>query len=103
MVDTGGQKWETTTFQVEKIGHIGLLTYSAPEKLNAGTMALEHSPYWANDREDKWWQAFSQVKLDPQINVIVITGAGRAFSAGAEENNAVTLGAVNYRELWTVY
>ncbi|NVM24139.1 MAG: enoyl-CoA hydratase/isomerase family protein, partial [Desulfobacterales bacterium] len=78
------QKWETTTFKVEKTGHIGILTYSAPEKLNAGTMSIEHSPYWPNDREEKWWQAFAQVKNDPEINVIIITGEGRAFSAGAD-------------------
>lgn len=78
------QKWETTTFKVEKVGHVGILTYSAPEKLNAGTLNLEHSPYWANDREEKWWQAFAEVKYDPEISVIVITGEGRAFSAGAD-------------------
>jgi len=80
----GEQKWETTTFKVEKTGNIGILTYSAPEKLNAGTVSMEHSPYWPNDREEKWWQAFAQVKNDPEINVIIITGEGRAFSAGAD-------------------
>jgi enoyl-CoA hydratase/carnithine racemase len=79
-----GQKWETTTFTIEKVGHIGVLTYSAPEKLNAGTVDLEHNPDWSNDREEKWWHAFAQVKNDPDINVIVITGEGRAFSAGAD-------------------
>ncbi len=78
------QEWKTTTFKVEKIDHVGLLTYSAPEKLNAGTISSEHSPHWSNDREEKWWQAFAEVKNDPEINVIVITGEGRAFSAGAD-------------------
>ncbi len=78
------KKWETTTFKVEKQGKVGILTYSAPEKLNAGTIDLNHSPDVAGDREEKWRQAFAEVRYDPEINVIVITGEGRAFSAGAD-------------------
>lgn len=81
---TAEPQWKTTTFLVDKEEHVGILTYNAPEKLNAGTINPEHGPYWANDRDEKWWQAFQQVKLDPEINVVVVTGAGRAFSAGAD-------------------
>ena len=59
MPEASKQHYETTTFKVEKLGQVGLLTYSAPEKLNAGTVAEERNPGWSNDREEKWWQAFS--------------------------------------------
>ncbi|KAK2751035.1 hypothetical protein FQN57_000110 [Myotisia sp. PD_48] len=54
-----------------------LLTLNRPEKLNAftGTMAAEIQ------------QTFRSVDLDPRVKVVVVTGAGRAFCAGADLEN----------------
>jgi enoyl-CoA hydratase/carnithine racemase len=53
---------------------IGVLTLNRPEKLNAfaGTMRQEIG------------DALEELERDPAVRVIVITGAGRAFCAGAD-------------------
>lgn len=60
--------------EVTKQGHIGIVTMNRPEALNALSKAvfadLDH--------------ALDQVEHDDDIYVVVITGAGRAFIAGAD-------------------
>ncbi|MEJ7809006.1 MAG: enoyl-CoA hydratase/isomerase family protein [Gemmatimonadaceae bacterium] len=55
-------------------GPVGTLTLNRPEKLNAfaGTMRRELA------------DALDELEADPGIRVVVITGAGRAFCAGAD-------------------
>jgi enoyl-CoA hydratase/carnithine racemase len=53
-------------------GSIGIVTLHRPERLNAMSRAL------TRDAE----AAFMQASADPEIAVIVFTGAGRAFCAG---------------------
>jgi enoyl-CoA hydratase/carnithine racemase len=57
---------------LERRGSIGIVTLSRPERLNAMSRAL------TRDTE----AAFRQANADPEIAVIVFTGAGRAFCAG---------------------
>jgi enoyl-CoA hydratase len=57
---------------LEKHELIGTLTLNRPEKLNAMTPALI----------GEMGEAISQVEKDPEIKVLVIRGAGRAFSTG---------------------
>ena len=57
---------------LERRGPIGIVTLSRPERLNAMSRAL------TRDTE----AAFLQANADPEIAVIVFTGAGRAFCAG---------------------
>jgi enoyl-CoA hydratase len=55
-------------------GHVALLTLDRPDKLNALSNELLSAIMGALDR----------VELDPAVRAVVITGAGRAFSAGAD-------------------
>lgn len=51
-----------------------LLTFNRPERLNAWTDALE----------DLYFEALEAADANPEIRAIVVTGAGRAFCAGAD-------------------
>jgi enoyl-CoA hydratase/carnithine racemase len=57
---------------LDRRGPIGIVTLNRPERLNAMSRAL------VRDTE----AAFRQANADPEIAVIVFTGAGRAFCAG---------------------
>jgi enoyl-CoA hydratase/carnithine racemase len=57
---------------LERLGPIGIVTLNRPERLNAMSRAL------TRDAE----AAFRQANADPEVLVIVFTGAGRAFCAG---------------------
>src|SRR5262245_35476533 len=57
---------------VEKKDRILTITLNAPETLNAFSDAMHHSL-------SRIWD---DVTDDPEVNVVVLTGAGRAFSAG---------------------
>lgn len=53
---------------------VALLTLNKPERLNA----------WSNQLAEAWFDAYDRAAADPQCRVIVVTGAGRAFCAGAD-------------------
>lgn len=59
---------------VTKQGHVGIITMNRPETLNALSNAVFADLL----------KAFDVVENDDEIYVIVITGAGRAFVAGAD-------------------
>jgi len=62
-----------TPMEVEKIGHVGILTLNNPDSLNT-----------LDNAEDVLLVELMQdMREDLDIRVVVITGAGRAFSAGA--------------------
>lgn len=61
-----------TVVTLEKQDRIGTLTLNRPEKLNALSPALIA----------EFVEAIDQVAADPDIKVLVIRGAGRAFSTG---------------------
>jgi enoyl-CoA hydratase len=54
--------------------HVALLTLNRPDKLNA----------LSNELLGAIMDALDRVELDPAVRAVVITGAGRAFSAGAD-------------------
>lgn len=62
------------TVLVEREGGVAVVTLSRPERLNAWTGRM-HTEYRA---------AFSQLEADPTVRAVVVTGAGRAFCAGAD-------------------
>lgn len=73
--------------EVDEAKGIGLVTINRPEKLNAFTMGYPTD----RPRPDGWtvydlyMRAITQeLKFDKRMRVIVVTGAGRAFSAGAD-------------------
>lgn len=59
---------------VETRGRVALLTLNRPEKLNA----------WTYQMMAELTTAMSEAAVDPAIGAIVLTGAGRAFCAGAD-------------------
>ena len=58
----------------ERVENIALITLNRPEKLNAFTLRMMH----------ELCSAFDQVDADDQVKAALITGAGRAFCAGAD-------------------
>jgi enoyl-CoA hydratase/carnithine racemase len=58
----------------EKRGHVGLITLNRPERLNA----------WTPKMMVEMRQAMDDCVADDGIAAIVVTGAGRAFCAGAD-------------------
>ncbi len=58
----------------ERIGHVAVLTMNRPEKLNA----------WTQQMGDEQRTAIEEANADPGVGAIVLTGAGRAFCAGAD-------------------
>jgi len=54
--------------------HIATITLNRPEKLNAWTPQMIRGVL----------EAFNEVNRDETVRVVVLTGAGRAFSAGAD-------------------
>jgi len=61
-----------TNILFEKRDLIGTLTLNRPEKLNAMSPPLIA----------EFGEAIAQIEKDPEIKVVVIRGAGRAFSTG---------------------
>jgi enoyl-CoA hydratase/carnithine racemase len=64
--------FEQITF--EKRGRAGLITLNRPERLNA----------WTPKMMVEMRQAIDESVADPAISAVVVTGAGRAFCAGAD-------------------
>ncbi len=58
----------------EKRGRIALMTLNRPEKLNA----------WTPIMEGEFIHAVNRTANDPELSVLVVTGAGRGFCAGAD-------------------
>lgn len=63
---------KVTTYEVRD--GVAVVTLNRPERLNAWTGRMEHEYRWAMATAD----------ADPDVRVIVLTGAGRGFCAGAD-------------------
>jgi enoyl-CoA hydratase/carnithine racemase len=61
----------------ERDGAVMLITLNRPERMNA----------WNNDLEDRYFSLLDEAEEDPAVRAIVLTGAGRAFCAGADMAN----------------
>src|SRR5712691_1225987 len=53
---------------------IATLTLNRPDKLNAFTGPMI----------DAWAQALAEAQTDDNVNVVIVTGAGRAFCSGGD-------------------
>ena len=73
---------------IDTEGSIRLLTLNRPEKLNAINDALSHALK----------SAIKEAASDNNVSVILLTGAGRAFSAGADLKEAASNGRRPQRE-----
>jgi enoyl-CoA hydratase/carnithine racemase len=65
---------EDARFEIERRGAAGIVTINRPEKLNA------MDPVFFRGLP----KTLAELALDPEIHAAVITGAGRAFSAGGD-------------------
>ena len=63
-----------TTILVQREGRILTITLNRPEKLNA----------YNQEMKDELREAWREVRDDPDIWCAIVTGAGRAFSSGAD-------------------
>lgn len=87
------------TIAIRRDGRVLTLTLNRPEKLNAVNAGMHK----------ELSTVFDAVNLDPEVDVVVLTGAGRAFSAGGDAEWMVELAetpgewqrkAVESRRLW---
>jgi enoyl-CoA hydratase/carnithine racemase len=72
--DEGKDRSVPNVLTLETDSQVVLLTLNRPDKLNA----------LSNELLDALMGALDDVELDPAVRAVVITGAGRAFSAGAD-------------------
>ncbi len=61
---------------------IALLTLNRPDRLNA----------WTGGLAARYFELLKQAAADPEVKVIVVTGAGRGFCAGADMDTLQGLG-----------
>ena len=62
------------TLQFEMRGSVALLTFDRPERNNALTPAMR----------DHYFDLLDQCRDDPEVRAVVLTGAGKSFSVGAD-------------------
>ena len=70
MVDYSGYKY----IKFDKAGRIMTVTFNRPETLNAMTAAMH----------EETSRVFYDLGMDHSIDVVILTGAGKAFSAGGD-------------------
>lgn len=58
----------------DRHGAVLLLTLNRAERMNG----------WTEDLEDRYFDLLDEAEADPEIRAVVLTGAGRAFCAGAD-------------------
>ena len=73
--------------ELEQRGHVGLITLNRPEVLNALSIQVLH----------ELDQILDQVETNEDIFVLVLTGAGRSFVAGADIAEMSKLNAIEAR------
>jgi len=67
----------------ERRGNVALITLNRPERLNAWTVELGA----------QYWNRLDEATDDPEVRVIVVTGAGRGFCAGADMDLLQSIGS----------
>ena len=79
---------------LEKQGHVGVLTMNRPEALNALNIQM------LQDLDS----VLDQVERDEEIFVLVVTGAGRSFVAGADIGEMSVFSAVEGKafDYWAI-
>src|SRR5438874_3411089 len=61
---------------------VAVLTLNRPDRLNARTQEME----------GRYFDLLEQCAADPEVRVIVVTGAGRGFCAGADMGSLQDIG-----------
>lgn len=65
---------EYSQISYEKRGNVGYITLDRPDQMNAFTVTMGHELI----------AAFDETDTDDDVRVVVVTGSGRAFCAGAD-------------------
>jgi enoyl-CoA hydratase/carnithine racemase len=65
----------------DRRGAVLLLTLNRGERMNG----------WTEDLEDLYFELLDEAESDPEIRAVVLTGAGRAFCAGADFSDLTQL------------
>lgn len=73
---------DVVLYEVREPG-IAILTLNRPERLNA----------WTGELGAKYFELLDRATADPDVKVIVVTGAGKGFCAGADMADLQGLGA----------
>lgn len=60
--------------RVEVVDHVATIVFNRPDRLNAMTVAME----------EQYFDALTAADDDPDVRVIVVTGAGRGFCPGLD-------------------
>ena len=84
----GGQPWTLRDVKLEVKGHVATITMNRPEAMNALNEKVL--------RELK--EAVAQVRDDPEVRVVIITGEGPAFVAGADIRAMMAKNLIEIRE-----
>ena len=74
---------EPVLYEVRDSG-VAVLTFNRPERMNA----------WGGALASGFYRGIDAAESDPAVRVIVITGSGRAFCAGADMGGLSTISAV---------
>ena len=80
------------TVLYEREGHIATITYNRPEALNAVNGQLRR------DLNAAW----EQLRTDDEAWVAIVTGAGRAFCAGADLKDPLSSVGNDEHSFWEV-
>lgn len=78
--------FEQITF--DKADGLATITLNRPERMNAFTAQMI----------DEWYAALLDANTDPDVRVVIITGAGRGFCAGADVSGRGPLGNLMQRD-----
>lgn len=71
-------------YEVHDTG-VAVLTLNRPERMNA----------WGGGLAGAFYRCIDRAEADPAVRVIVLTGAGRAFCAGADMGDLDGIGSVS--------
>lgn len=77
---------DTNEVLTERQGPVLLLTLNRPDHLNA----------WTSVMQRQYFEVLTNAEQDPEIRVVIVTGAGRAFCAGTDLTAPVALDADTY-------
>jgi enoyl-CoA hydratase/carnithine racemase len=72
---------EAVLYQTTETG-VAILTLNRPDRLNT----------WGSDIATAFHASVDHAEADPDVRVVVLTGSGRAFCAGAQLGSVATLG-----------
>jgi enoyl-CoA hydratase/carnithine racemase len=79
-----------TTLTLERAADgVALVTLNRPDRLNAITFRMF----------EEWQQVCTEVAADDDVRVLVLTGAGRAFCAGLDLEDAGTLSSMTTQQM----